>query len=96
MNVEIDCTVLYHVDPKDANDVWRKIGGGDEAAHLIVRPYTHNIMRMVVSKYSSEQMAKTLSPSLMTKPMVFRKSGASALVIGYSVCVPRARGRRPR
>ncbi len=50
MNVEIDCTILYHVDPKHAQAVWRKLG--DDLTRLIVRPYTHNIMRMVVAKYS--------------------------------------------
>src|SRR5437667_184020 len=46
------------------------------------------LMPMVVSRYSSEQMAKTLSSSLMTKPRAFGKSGAIALVIGSSVYVP--------
>ncbi len=54
MNVQIDCTVLFHVDPKDANDVWKKLG--DDVIRLIVRPYTHNVMRMVVAKYSVEDV----------------------------------------
>jgi regulator of protease activity HflC (stomatin/prohibitin superfamily) len=54
MNVEIDCTVLFHVDPKDAQAVWRKLG--EDILRLIVRPYTHNVMRMVVAKYSVVQV----------------------------------------
>lgn len=50
MNVEIDCTVLFHVDPSAANNVWQKLG--DDVVKLIVRPYTHNVMRMVVARYS--------------------------------------------
>jgi regulator of protease activity HflC (stomatin/prohibitin superfamily) len=54
MNVQIDCTILFHVDPKDAQDVWKKLG--EDLTRLIVRPYTHNVMRMVVAKYSVEDV----------------------------------------
>ncbi len=50
MNVAVDCTVLFHVDPQQASMVWGKVG--EEFVKLIVRPFSHNVMRMVVSKYS--------------------------------------------
>ncbi len=54
MNVQIDCTILFHIDPKDAQNVWKKLG--EDLTRLIVRPYTHNVMRMVVAKYSVEDV----------------------------------------
>lgn len=54
LNVQIDCTVLFHVDPHGANDVWRKLG--DDYVRLIVRPYAQNILRMVVARYSVEDV----------------------------------------
>jgi len=54
MNVQVDCTILFHVDPKEADDLWKKIG--EDYVLLIVRPYTHNVMRMVVARYSVEDV----------------------------------------
>jgi regulator of protease activity HflC (stomatin/prohibitin superfamily) len=54
LNVQIDCTVLFHIDPQHAQNVWMKLG--EDTTRLIVRPYTHNIMRMVVAKYSVEDV----------------------------------------
>lgn len=54
MTVLIDCTVLFHVDPTHAQNVWLKLG--DDTTRLIVKPYTHNILRMVVAKYSVEDV----------------------------------------
>jgi regulator of protease activity HflC (stomatin/prohibitin superfamily) len=65
MNVEIDCTVLFHVDPKAANDVWSKLG--EDTLRLIVRPYTHNVMRMVVAKYSVEDVYTTKRKEIETE-----------------------------
>lgn len=50
MNVAIDCTVLFHVDPLHANQVWDRLG--EDVVRLIVRPYTQNVMRMVIARYS--------------------------------------------
>src|SRR5439155_9105434 len=50
MNVEVDCTVLFHVDPQRASAVWGRVG--EEYVKLIVRPFAQNVMRMVVAKYS--------------------------------------------
>lgn len=54
MNVQIDCTVLFHIDPTHAQNVWKKLG--EDITRLIVRPFTHNVMRMVVAKYSVEDV----------------------------------------
>ena len=54
LNVQIDSTVLFHIDPTHAQNVWMKLG--EDTTRLIVRPYTHNIMRMVVAKYSVEDV----------------------------------------
>ena len=50
MNVAIDCTVLFHVDPAMANRVWDRLG--ENIVGLIVRPYTQNVLRMVAARYS--------------------------------------------
>lgn len=83
MNVEVDCTVLFHVDPKDANDLWQQIG--DDYIRIITRPYVQNIMRMVVAKYSvvdvysakrkeiEQEIVDTLRPRFQEKGLVFEQ-----------------------
>jgi len=48
--LNLDVTVLFHIDPKDAHVLWQKVG--EEYQQVLVRPYARNVIRMVVAKYS--------------------------------------------
>lgn len=50
LGLNLDVTVLFHVDPKDAHALWQKIG--EDYQKILVRPYARNVIRMVVAKYS--------------------------------------------
>jgi regulator of protease activity HflC (stomatin/prohibitin superfamily) len=50
LGLNLDVTVLFHIDPKDAHVLWQKVG--EEYQRVLVRPYARNIIRMVVAKYS--------------------------------------------
>lgn len=50
LGLNLDVTVLFHIDPKDAHALWQKIG--EDYQRVLVRPYARNVIRMVVAKYS--------------------------------------------
>ncbi len=50
LGLNLDVTVLFHIDPKDAHALWQKVG--EDYQQVIVRPYARNVIRMVVAKYS--------------------------------------------
>ncbi|MGQ9882195.1 MAG: prohibitin family protein [Armatimonadota bacterium] len=50
LGLNLDVTVLFHIDPKDASVLWQKVG--EDYQQVLVRPYARNIIRMVVAKYS--------------------------------------------
>lgn len=50
LGLNLDVTVLFHIDPKDAHALWQKVG--EDYQQVIVRPYARNAIRMVVAKYS--------------------------------------------
>lgn len=50
LGLNLDVTVLFHIDPKDAHVLWQKVG--EEYQQVLVRPYARNVIRMVVAKYS--------------------------------------------
>lgn len=50
MGLNLDVTVLFHIDPKDAHALWQKVG--EDYQRVIVRPYARNVIRMVVARYS--------------------------------------------
>lgn len=50
LGLNLDVTVLFHIDPKDAHALWQKVG--EDYQRVLVRPYARNIIRMVVAKYS--------------------------------------------
>lgn len=50
LGLNLDVTVLFHIDPQDAHALWRKVG--EEYQQVLVRPYARNVIRMVVAKYS--------------------------------------------
>jgi regulator of protease activity HflC (stomatin/prohibitin superfamily) len=50
LGLNLDVTVLFHIDPKDAHALWQKVG--EDYQRVLVRPYARNVIRMVVAKYS--------------------------------------------
>ncbi|MCS6829577.1 MAG: prohibitin family protein [Armatimonadota bacterium] len=50
LGLNLDVTVLFHIDPKEAHALWQKIG--EDYQQVLVRPYARNVIRMVVAKYS--------------------------------------------
>jgi prohibitin 2 len=50
LGLNLDVTVMYHIDPKDAHEMWQRIG--EDYERVLVRPYARNVIRMVVAKYS--------------------------------------------
>ena len=50
LGLNLDVTVMYHIDPKDAHDMWQRIG--TDYQQILVRPYARNVIRMVVARYS--------------------------------------------
>ncbi len=83
MNVKIDCTVLYHVSPNEAYNLWQRIG--EDYAKVIVRPVTQNVMRMIVARYSVEdvytgkrkevesEIAEAMRPAFAEKGLVLEQ-----------------------
>jgi len=54
LKVRLDLTVLFHVDPRRAPWLWRKLGA--EYNEVFVRPVTRERIRMVVAKYSVQDV----------------------------------------
>ena len=54
LKVVLDLTVLFHVDPTHALQLWRKLGS--EYNVLFVRPAVRERIRMVVAKYSVQDI----------------------------------------
>jgi regulator of protease activity HflC (stomatin/prohibitin superfamily) len=50
LGLNLDVTVLFHIDPKDAHSLWRKVG--EDYQRILVRPYARNVIRMVIARYS--------------------------------------------
>ncbi len=50
LGLNLDVTVLFHIDPKEAHALWQKVG--EDYQRVLVRPYARNVIRMVVAKYS--------------------------------------------
>ena len=54
LKVKLDLSVLFHVDPQHAPQVWRKLG--DNYTTIYVRPLVRERIRMVVAKYSVQDV----------------------------------------
>ncbi len=54
LKVLLDVTVLFHVDPQRAPMLWRKLGA--DYNHIFVRPVVRERIRMVVAKYSVQDV----------------------------------------
>ncbi|MDA3815320.1 MAG: prohibitin family protein [Patescibacteria group bacterium] len=54
LNVDLDITVLYHLDEKSASDVYEKVGLGYE--EKIIRPEIRSSIREVISQYSAKEL----------------------------------------
>jgi regulator of protease activity HflC (stomatin/prohibitin superfamily) len=51
LNVGLDITILYKLDPKSASDIYQKIG--EDYAEVIVRPQIRTVIREVVKDYNA-------------------------------------------
>jgi regulator of protease activity HflC (stomatin/prohibitin superfamily) len=49
LGLNIECTVLYHISPGDANRLWKNVGPNYEA--VIVRPNVREAARIIISSY---------------------------------------------
>lgn len=54
LKVLLDLTVLFHIDPQRAPELWRKLGA--DYNHIFVRPVARERIRMVVARYSIQQV----------------------------------------
>jgi regulator of protease activity HflC (stomatin/prohibitin superfamily) len=54
LKVLLDLTVLFHIDPQRAPMLWRKLGS--DYARIFVRPIVRERIRMVVAKYSVQDV----------------------------------------
>ena len=54
LKVLLDITVLFHIDPQHAPMLWRRLGAN--YLDIFVRPVTRERIRMVVSKYSVQDI----------------------------------------
>ncbi len=54
LNVDLDITVLYHLEEEKSSDVFRDVGlGYDE---VIIRPQIRSVIREVISQYSAKDI----------------------------------------
>lgn len=49
--VKVDASVIFHINPDKAPEIWRKIGY--DYIDKLVRPYSRSQIRMVISRYSA-------------------------------------------
>ncbi len=49
LSLSVDCTVLFHISPGDANKLWRSVGPNYVA--VIVRPNAREATRIIISEY---------------------------------------------
>lgn len=49
LSVALDCTLLYHIAPGDANRVWRAVGA--DYLGVVVRPNAREAARVIISEY---------------------------------------------
>lgn len=54
LKVLLDMTVLFHIDPQHAPYLWRRLG--PDYLNIFVRPVTRERIRMVVAKYSVQDV----------------------------------------
>jgi regulator of protease activity HflC (stomatin/prohibitin superfamily) len=54
LKVVLDLSILFHVDPQKAPDVWRRLG--DNYITVFVRPVVRERIRMVVAKYGVQEI----------------------------------------
>jgi regulator of protease activity HflC (stomatin/prohibitin superfamily) len=54
LKVLLDLTVLFHVDPQRAPELWRKLGA--DYNNVFVRPAARERIRMVVARYSIQEV----------------------------------------
>lgn len=54
LKVLLDMTVLFHIDPQHAPYLWRRLG--EHYVNVFVRPVVRERIRMVVSKYSVQDV----------------------------------------
>jgi prohibitin 2 len=49
LSVALDCTLLFHIAPGDANKVWRAVGA--DYIGVVVRPNAREAARVIISEY---------------------------------------------
>jgi len=83
LKVLLDVTVLFHIDPQRAPDLWRKLGS--QYNDVFVRPTVRERIRMIVAKYSvqdiysgrrksiEEEITKELQPAFAGEGMALEQ-----------------------
>jgi len=54
LSIDMDITILYHLDKDKATDVFRNVG--EDYAEIIVRPQARSVLRNVVATYSADEV----------------------------------------
>jgi regulator of protease activity HflC (stomatin/prohibitin superfamily) len=65
LKVLLDVTVLFHIDPQRAPQLWRRLG--EEYNDIFVRPVTRERIRMVVAKYGVQDVYSGLRKQVETE-----------------------------
>jgi regulator of protease activity HflC (stomatin/prohibitin superfamily) len=65
LKVLLDITVLFHIDPQHAPMLWRRLGA--DYLSIFVRPVTRERIRMIVAKYSVQDVYSGLRQQIATE-----------------------------
>jgi regulator of protease activity HflC (stomatin/prohibitin superfamily) len=61
LSVSLDCTLLFHIAPGDANKVWRAVGA--DYVGVVVRPNAREAARVIISEYPIMAVYSNAPPS---------------------------------
>jgi prohibitin 1 len=64
--IKIDATTVFRIPAGGAHKIWRQVG--PEFVRVIVRPYTRNVVRLVVSKYGIMEVYSNASVDAFGQP----------------------------
>lgn len=81
LSVELDITVLYHLNEEDASDIYREVGLN--YAEKIIRPEIRSVIREVIAQYEAKDIysEKRQEAATVIQSRLAEKLGARGIVV---------------